>query len=188
MTSEERMALVKKNPISIGCAALSLLLAAGIYLRMDEIPDAEAVLAEKSKLSERYTLNITNAAQLKEQFDDITEANKAIDARIVRANQFARNTQYFYKLAADSGVKVVDFQQAALATPTGPAAKQASTFTPVGFRVSVQGSITQVLEFLRMLEAGTHYSRVLTATVSGSAANRTAPLTLALSLDLLGLP
>ena len=48
MTNEEAIALVKKNPISVGCGALSLVLAVALYLRAEEIPGAEAELALRS--------------------------------------------------------------------------------------------------------------------------------------------
>ncbi len=185
MTTEEQVALLKKNPISVGCGVLSLLLVAGLYFRSDEIPTAEAELAQKSAESQRLALNITYSAQLKEQWDALAAANKEIDTRIIHAIQVGINTQYFYKLESDSGVKLVDFRTLPTSVPVKGAK---SAFMPVGFNVSVQGSLPQVLDFLRALESGTRYSRVLTASLSGAPANRKSPLTLSLSVELLGLP
>jgi hypothetical protein len=69
-----------------------------------------------------------------------------------------------------------------------PAKGSKSAFIPVGFSVSVQGTFPQVLDYLRQLETGAKYSRILTASVSGSVTNRKAPLTLTITVDLLGLP
>lgn len=185
MTSAEQVALLKKNPISVGCGVLSLLLVAGLYLRSDEIPTADAELLQKLAESQRLAQNITYSAQLKEQVEALVAANKEIDSRIIRASQVGTNTQYFYKLESESGVKLVDFRPLSTAAP---AKGSKATFMPVGFNVSVQGSLPQVLDFLRMLETGTRYSRVLTASLAGAPANRKGPLTLSLSLELLGLP
>lgn len=187
MTNEERMALIKKNPISVGCGVLSVLLIAGIYFRSDEIPTAEADLASKSAEAERLSLNRANANQLKEQYDEVVAANKAIETRMVKAasSGLGQNTQYFYRLFAETGVKQIDFGQTTnVVAPT----KGKTTYTPIAFRVVVQGSFAQVMNFLGQLEEGTHYCRVLTAQLSGSAANRNSPLTLSLNLELLGLP
>jgi hypothetical protein len=81
-------------------------------------------------------------------------------------------------------VKILDLRQT-----TATVAKPAKgTYAPVSFAVTVQGSFPQILGFLRQLEGGAHYSRVLTATCSTNAAARASPLTLALTLELLGLP
>jgi hypothetical protein len=184
MTNEEAMVMLKKNPISFGCGALAFLLSVGIYLRSEALPDAEADLTQKSAAAERIASNLKYSAQLKEQFDALVAANAAVDARIVRASQLGANTQYFYKLESDTGVKILDLRQTT-ASVTKPAK---GTYAPVGFSVTVQGTFAQVVEFLRQVENGAHYSRVLTASCSTNAGNRNAPLTLALSLDLLGLP
>jgi hypothetical protein len=186
MTNEELIALIKKNPVSVGCGFLSLLLAGALYFRSEEIPAAEDELTQKTALAERYALNLKNAVQLKEQFDAIAAANKIIDGRIIRISQLGNNTQFFYKLQSDTGVKLVDFRQntTAATPPKGPK----TTFVPVAFVVSVQGTLPQILDFLRQLESGPHYSRILAATCAGNPISRSGLLTLSLSLELLGLP
>lgn len=184
MTTQELVAVIKKNPISFGCALVSCALIGAIYFRSDKIPEAETVLGQKSAESERLRLNVQYSAQLKEQFDAVVSSNKDIDARIVRASQLGTNTQYFYKVETETGVKIIDLRQTTAATVAKPAK---GSFIPVTFSVSVQGSLNQLLDFLRQLENGAHYCRVLTVTCSGSSP-RSGPLTLALSLELLGTP
>lgn len=184
MNNQELFALVKKNPISVGCGALALALIAGIYLRSDAIPEAEDILAQKTAQAERYALNIKFSAQLKEHLETLVSANKEIDGRIVRASQLGTNTQYFYKLQSDSGVKLLDFRQGT----ADAVAKGKGTYEPIPFSVSVQGTLPQVMKFLRELESGTHYCRILTASCAGNAVARTQPLTLSLNLEMLGLP
>ncbi len=185
MTNEALVALLKKNPISVGCGILCLALAGGIYFRSDAIPAAEAELAQKQSEAERLSTNLQFSAQLKEQLEALVAANKEIDARIIRASQQTTNAQYFYKLESETGVKMVDFR-AGVVNP--PAKGTKAAFISVPFNVSVQGTYAQVLDYLRQLEAGARYSRVNSAAVSGSVTNRKGPLTLTLTLELLGLP
>jgi hypothetical protein len=185
MNSQELIATVKKNPVSFACGALSLALIAAIYFRSDAIPEAEADLAQISAQAEKLALNIKYSAQLKEQVDTLVAANQEIDGRIIRASQLGTNTQYFYRVESATGVKIIDLRQTTSATVSKPAK---GTFVPVAFTVTVQGSLKQILEFLRQVENGAHYSRILTASCNGNAATRSSPLTLALSLELLGLP
>ena len=46
MNSEEFIAVAKKNPITFGCGALSLILIGAIYFRTDALPKVEEELAE----------------------------------------------------------------------------------------------------------------------------------------------
>jgi hypothetical protein len=186
MTKEELVTLIKRNPISFSCGVLSIALIAGLYFRSGEIPKAEAELQQKSAEAERYALNIKNAAQLKEQLDEITAHNKTIESRMVRITDLPINQQYFRVLARDASVDIVDFSQS---TMTGNVAKGGKVaYVPVGFKVAVRGSLPQVLNFLRTLENGTHYCRVLGATCGTNASNRATSLTLSINLELLGLP
>ena len=185
MTGQDISAGIKKSPLIFTCVVLSILLIGAIYFRSDTIPKAEAQLAEKSAEGEKIALNVTYSAQLKEQTEAVEAALKEIDARIIQASQLGTNTQYFYTIESQIGIKMIDLRQTTPATVAKPAK---GSFLPVAFSASVQGDLNHILEFLRQLENGAHYCRVLTATCSGNSANRNSPLTLALSLELLGLP
>ncbi len=184
MTNQEALVLIRKNPLSFACGALSLVLALGSYLRMEALPDVEAELTQKTAASERLALNIKLSNQLKEHTETLRSATGAVEGRIVRASELGNNTQYFYKLENATGVKILDLRQttATLAKPAKGA------FGPVAFAVTVQGTFPQILGFLRQLEDGVHYGRVLTASCTANASARTSPLTLALTLELLGQP
>ena len=185
MTSQELRAAVKKNPTSFACGALSVLIIGAIYFRGHLLPQAETLLAQKSAEGEKISANIKYAAHLKEHTDTVTAANKAIEGRIVRASQLGTNTQYFYKIESETGVKIIDLRQT---TPATGAKAGKGAYLPVAFSVSVQGELNQILEFLRQVENGAHYSRVMNATCSGNSAKRESPLTLALTIELLGTP
>lgn len=183
MTNQELVAFVKKNPVTVACGLLSLALVGGIYFRGDLIPAAEAELAQKSAEGERYAANIRNSEQLNEQYAILVAANKEIDARAVRVSQFGANSQFFYKLESESGVKLADPSQTTRSAPKGK-----TLFVPVAFSISAQGDMPQLVHFLRLLEGGTRYSRVLTASINQSGVNRSAPLTMTLNVELLGVP
>lgn len=185
MNKDTLIAGLKKHPLPVVCFTLSLAIGGVLISRMGNIATLEEDIQKKSELAEKYSANIKYSAQLKEQFEAVTAANKAIDARLARASQQGNNTQYFYKLERDTGVKLLSFSQA----PTPPAGKGAkTTFASVPFSVSVQGTLPQVLNFLRQVESGTHYARVNSSTFSVGQGGRTGPVTLTLNLELLGLP
>lgn len=184
MTNQELNAWVKKNPIPVACIVVALLVGGVLYFRSGSIPAAEAALEQKSAQAEKYAANITYSAQLKEQHDALVTAGKKIEERLTRASEQGVNTQFFYRLERESGARIISFGQASSA----PAKNAKSAFVPVGFNVSVQGTLPQVLDFLRQLEGGAHYGRVLSANLVVAATARSGPLTLSLTLELLGLP
>ena len=181
-SGEEALASIKKNPISVGCVAVTLMLAGVAYLHSGRQAELETELEQKSTEAARLALNLKNAAQLKEQFDALINAKKEIESRMIRAEEIPNNQQYFYKLEADAGVKLAGTPRQA-ATPKN--AKLA--YPPTVFSVNVQGDYRQLLTFLRKLESGPRYCRVLTASCS-AAPDRGSVLMLSLTLELLGIP
>lgn len=176
MTTPELVSLIKKNPIFVTCAILSVGLAVAIYLRSDAVAQANTQLDEKTTLEQRYSHNIANSAQLPEQLGAMSAATKGIDARMIGASDIGINQQYFYQLESDSGVKLTELRQGRAGKPTG-------AYEPIPFTVSLKGDFPSVMKFLRRLEDGTHYCRVITASCTGG---RTGPVALTINLELLG--
>jgi hypothetical protein len=185
ISNEQLLAFVKKNPIGVGCGVLSLLLAVGIYFRSDSLPAAQAILDQKSTEADRHAINLRYAVQLKEQMDAVNAAEHAIDARLVRAAQLATNTQYFYRLETETGIKLVGITQS---TTTAQALAKAgkANYVPIAFNMTAQGNFLQLLDVLHRLENGVHFCRVLNASVVKIGGGDSDVLTLTLSLELLG--
>ena len=150
---------------------------ATIYTLSDRASDAEA---------ERLALNRKYSAQLKDHLDTITGFNSIIGSRMIRVSELGNNSQYFQQLRRDTGVVLVDFRQLTTASNLPKTLKTA--FIPVAFSVSVTGGLSEILDFTRSLEAGTYYGRILSGTLSTGPGNRAGPLSLALSLEILGIP
>jgi hypothetical protein len=186
MSNQELGAAIKKHPVSFTCVVLSVVMIGLIYFRHGSLAETEQLLEQKTAESEKIALNIANSAQLKEQLEAIEAANKQIAARAIQARDLGGNTKYFYTLESNTGVKMIDLRQTTPATVPKPA--KGSFLPGVGFSVSAQSDLKRLINFLRQIENGEHYARVLTATCSANTADRNAPLTLALTLELLGTP
>jgi hypothetical protein len=190
MAAEPLVATLKANPISVACGALTLTLAIGIYLRSGRVPEAEALLDQKATLGERIDANLKNGVQLADQYAALAGSRKEIEARLIHADEIAKNLQFFYKLEAETGVKLVDLRQGGTGSGAKPA-KAKSFYRSVGYNVAVRGDYVHILDFIRRLESGQRFCRVMTASVgvgSGSEKERNSELTINLSLELLGEP
>lgn len=184
LSNEQVVEFLKKNPISVSCAVLSLLLLGAHYYRSDFAAAAATELEQKTAEAERLDRNLKNAAQLKEHLDALIAAGKEATSRLINAENLPANNQYFYKLESETGVKLVgDPRQSATTKRDAKAA-----FLPTAFALSVQGEYAQILTFLRHLESGPAYCRVLSATCNGAAGERGQQLVLSLNLELLGSP
>ena len=185
MSNEELIALIKKNPISVACLVLSLALFGGWYYRNGEVPAKEQDLQQKSAEAQRYALNLTNATQLQEQYDALLVVNKEVAARLV-SKDIGKNYEYLYKIEGESGAKLSTDPRQSMPTPPKKDAPK-TVYAAIPFSLSLQGDYAQLLAFLRRLESGAHYGRVLGATLSVPP-ERSMLLNLSLNFELLGLP
>ena len=111
ITNQQLLAAVKAQPIGFGCGALAVVLGLAIYFRGGLLPEAEGLLDQNATLGERIDANLKNGVQLTEQLAAITAARKQIEARLVRPDELAKNQQFFYKLEAETGIKLIDLRQ-----------------------------------------------------------------------------
>lgn len=188
---QDLVLLWKKRPVVIGCGALTLMLLAGSYLRSSRMGELGGLLKSKEEEGQKILNNIRNGAGLAEQYEALTATTKDLESRLVRSSERARNQQYFYRIESDTGVKEVNLQP--VPAPNSSQQKGPKTlYIGVGYTISVKGSFRQILDFLGRLEAGQHFFRLTSATVSRegqrAAADATNAITLTLNLDLLGLP
>jgi hypothetical protein len=183
MSNEQLLELLKKNPISVACGVLVLLLGVAIYLRLDLVPESAKLLEEKVSEGERLIANVNNSAQLLEQLAAMTEARTEVEKRFAKRNELAMNLQYFYRLETETGVKLLTLVQNP-APPIKPGTKV--SLGGIGFTLSFQGSYLTAMDFLRRVENGFHYSRTTSAGIATVAGNRAGPVTISLSLELFG--
>lgn len=183
MTNAEFVELIKRNPIRVISGVLAVLCGAGVYYVNDRIDIATQTLAQKTAEGDRLATNVKFSAQLPEQLEALTAANAAIQARAIQASQLANNLQYFYRLETESGVELIDLRQITVMTRSSK-----TSANGVGFAISVKGDYATLLGWLRRLENGPHFCRVMTASMGLPGVDRAAPPTLAVSVELFGQP
>jgi Tfp pilus assembly protein PilO len=191
MTSADLLAMIKKQPLGFACGLLCLICAGLLYFRGGKIAENRAAFETKSAEATRILANVRNSEKLADQVVEIQALSKEMESRLVRAGQLAVNLQYFYKLEAETEVKLLDVRQGVM-----PKAGK-TLYTGIPFNVSVQGSFRQVLAFLQKLENGPHFCRFSSVNytkLASVAASRSSgggdlsAITLSINLELLGVP
>jgi hypothetical protein len=170
---------LRKQPLLAAAFSLSLVLGATIYLRSGLLDEQQLELDRHSEESSRQRANIANAAQLQEQLQFLIQANEAVRNRALTVEGLAQNLQYFYRLESEIGIKYIDLR-AGLKAP----AVKSPIYVPLNYIVSVQGSFSQVISFLRRLEQGAYFCRVNSALTSST----DSVVTLNLNVDFLAVP
>ncbi len=180
MTAAELVPLLKKHPISLICGVICIACGALLYLRSDKIDEYQQLSDQKTAEMETTIANVRNAEKLPEQTAEMQAATKELEGRLMKAGQLAVNLQYFYRMEADTGVKLQDVRQGNLKQGV-----KAATFVGVPYTVSVQGTFPQVLNFLGRLQKGTHFCRFISVGMTKSGDDQ---VSLSLNVEILGPP
>lgn len=186
LTGKDLVGLTKKHPVGVGCAALSIVLMAVLYLRSGKIEQTQTRLEEVTATADRLKTNINYSAQLNGQLESLTSAVETLKSRSLDPAALAQNLRYFYKLEAESGVTLIDLRQMNPVYPPAPKNAPKPTFVSLPFTVGVQGEFSKVMTFLRHLEKGEHFGRITSASLRPS--DPRSNVTLNITVELLAQP
>lgn len=185
MTTADIISSFKKQPLGFVCGLLTIVLAVLVYLQGSTTEAAQTEFEAKSGEAAKIIANVNASKNLAEQLQEEQSLVKELESRLIKASQLAINLQYFYKLEAETNVKLLDVRpNAAVSRGSG------ATYTGVSFNVSVQGPYKQVMFFLNRLENGRHFCHFSSASFSKVTGDTSSPnvMTLTLNLELLGQP
>jgi hypothetical protein len=182
MSNAEFLDVLKRHPLRIIAGALMVLSGVGVYFVGGYIETAEQTLQQKTQEGDRLAANVKFGGQLPEQLAAMTAAGNVIQGRAVQGGQLANNLQYFYRLETESGVELLDVRQTTASGSSRTGGKA------VGFSLTVKANYPTLLGWLRRLEKGPHYCRITSASLGLAELDRSTPLILNLSLELLGQP
>lgn len=191
MTALKVPNFIKKQPVAVVCALVCVGLAVAIYFQKGALVAAQADLDDRTSQGKHYKENVTNASKLDEQSEAMTQAIEAIEARLVHADRIPTNKKYFYEIQSKTQTKLTGLTQSGV-TPSSKSISKTS-YVGVPFAMNVQGTYPQILDFMRRVENGEHFSRLqgLLLSHAGDVENGPAhapTLSLSLNLELLGLP
>ena len=159
---------IAKRKFAAACTLIVIALGATAYIRSSAVADAEQRLDSKAKEGGRLQANIANAALLKDPLEELKKINEQISASAVTPSNLADNLQYFYKLEAATGTKIVELRQTFL---PGDQKGPKTQFVPVPYVLALQGDYKGVMNFLRSIETGTRIARFTSVTLAPTTAD-----------------
>jgi len=164
MNLETLKITIKKYPVGSSALVVGLIMLVALVVRYLDVATLQEAHDTAAAEGQRLGTNISHAVQLTEQTQVLEAANAVIASRLVNPSDLAINLQYFYKLEAEAGVKLLDTRPVDARSGAKAAAK--GLYTPVQYIVSLQGGYGHVLAFLRQLEHGTNFCRVISSSLS----------------------
>jgi hypothetical protein len=179
--------VIRKYPIGTVSAVLALVMSGALALRHMELAELQTAFDNAAAEGQRLAANVSHAGQLDEQLNALEVANKAISERLVNPPDLAINLQYFYKMEADTGVKLLDTHPVDATVASKSAAK--GIYTPVQYVVTLRGRYVQTLTFLRKLEHGVFFCRVISGSCGQAQSEQDkggGDTTMSLTVELLG--
>lgn len=194
METQKIMQGIRRNPVPSACLVLVLILLAALYYRSDAAGEAQAKLDSGNKVYAGLKNNLAASIRLDEDLLRLSDVNKRIEAGLLRSGELARNQQLFYKIEADTGVKLVDLRQQPLVSQVAVAqvkgkaaaakADSANPYVLLGFTVTLEGKYEESLNFIRQLERSAVLSKITTLSSSALDGGR---VTMTMNLQVLAL-
>jgi len=179
---------IQKYPVGTGAVIVSIVMLGALSVRHLALAELQTVYDNAAAEGQRLDANVTHAGQLDEQLKALEEANKSISERLVNPSDLAMNLQHFYKLEADTGVKLLDTHPVDI---RGAKSTGKGVYAPVQYAVTLQGGYMRTLTFLRRLEHGVFFSRIISGSCSQAQSAQDkegSDTTMSLTVELLGRP
>lgn len=176
----------KRFPVPSICGGIILVCFLAFYLRMELISDLEIRQDEASRQANQVDTNIVAGASLEDHVAQMRAKVGELNERVVRPLELATNHKYFYSIESETGVRLADLRQ----NPPAPPAKGTvkPTFIGVGYNVVLSGTFAQAVAYLSELENGPRLYHLKSFDLQRGREANQPTVTLALNLELLGLP
>ena len=183
MKSQDLILKFKSHPIPFAAGFIILVSLMAFYLRMGIVGDLEVTYEEVSSQGKLVSDNLLAGGRMEEDLEALDGLVKKIESRLVKPVELAKNLQYFYRLEAETGVKVVGLQQKRI--PEQPT--KGMSYIGVGYSVDLTGRFSALISYLRKLEQGSSFCRINKFAINNTIRGSQGSVTAAVEVELLGI-
>ncbi len=168
------LVLLRRWPLCVASAAITLACAIGVWFLRGQITDLQAVHAERSRDGEAMLATLVGGSTQRAELQSAREAARRIEENLVVEANLAENLWYFYKLEEQTKARLPELHQ--LNSPPGD---KSPLYRRVPYTLRVSGTYLQVASFLLALETGPRLVKI-----NGFNYSRADPTGSVMSLDL----
>jgi len=189
MNPQVIIAKIKQYPIAVGGVVFILVIGAAFFLRKSKTPELEG---QREKLENQWNamqINTGQSSEIAQDMEKVSEYSTEVNSRLMVRDAKALNQQYFYELEEQTGLTLSLLSQSDTPPPLRPkpGKPNITLYSPIEFSVNVEGTFSEVLDFLYRLEHGKYFTRIEGfATSSTGVSDDDDLIQISLKMDILG--
>ena len=189
MNPQVILAKIKQYPIAVGGVVFILVIGAAFFLRKSKTPELDG---QRAKLESRWNAIQKNTGQssgIAEDMEKVSDYSTEVISRLMVRDAKALNQQYFYGLEEQTGLTLSLLSQSNAPPPPRPAPGKPNItlYSPIEFSVNVEGTFSEVLDFLYRVEHGKYFTRIEGFSTSSSGdSDDDDQIQISLKMDILG--
>lgn len=169
MNAQKLITLIKQHPLATGCALVTLVLLALMFLRSAALGDAEAQYNQVVSEIDEMDQNEKNSIGLSEDVDKVNALVGDIESRLMIERARADHYRYFLSLAETSKVTLQDpVFESYLAPGQKDVVIMTAELAEVTYRLNVRGDFNHVMDFISQLSSGRYLARVDEMSIEGA--------------------
>jgi len=146
---EQLVALMRRYPYCVVCAALTLALAVGSWFLWQDIDQLEVAHEERAKEGEAMLTLLVGGSIQRQELMAAHDAARRIEDNLAIEAELPENNQYFYNFEGRTKATLLDLNPL-----NAPAADSSRPFKRIPYTLRVAGEYEQVAAFLVALETG----------------------------------
>lgn len=194
MTFQGIVAYLKKNYVIAASGAVVILCLGVHFVRNEQITRLIADYDDLNVRRSRILKNMKFGSDLETDLEALRTMKEDVESRLFLPADLASNQRYFYQVESQTGVAISNLQQIIKPLPIGRDKKKArklaarAKYQGIVYDMTISGSYTQILDFMREVEGGHAFTSVDGfSVVQGKAAGgRQDMVTMRLSVEVLG--
>ncbi len=186
MSKDGILSKITQYRFAVAAGSVALVLLVVLLMRAPKTGALEDVLQTRSDVARRMETNIRQGDDLAEHLRQLREQNILIDKRLMERSEVASNYNYFYQLEETVGVRVEAIQQRGQAAGVSAGRPSIDLYDLIGYSMTVRGSFSDLLTFVRELETGRYFIRLESINFNRAQGGSGAELSAQIELNVLG--
>ncbi len=160
MTFASILSYLKKNYVIAICSTVAVACLGVYFVRNDQITRLAADYDDLTVRYSRILKNLKFGSDIEGDLEEMRAMQAEVESRLFSPEDLATNQRYFYQIESATGVEMASIQQIIKPLPDGKRNKKArkkaeqSPYQEIVYDMSVRGTYSEVLSFLREIEGG----------------------------------
>lgn len=146
---EQLIALMRRYPYCVVCAALTLALGVGCWFLWQDIDQLEVAHEERAKEGEAMLTLLVGGSIQRQELMAAHDAARRIEDNLAIETELPENNQYFYNFEGRTKATLLDLNPL-----NAPAADASRPYKRIPYTLRIAGEYEQVAAFLVALETG----------------------------------